>query len=80
MSNRAVHHHTLLSSSFSNTTLHHSNHQLYVYINIFFVLKGFQGLKELSKTWGVSYFIKLQEKIVMNLLIKKQNNAKIIKI
>lgn len=52
---------------------------MYILI-LFFVLKGFQGLKELLKTWGVSYFIKLQEKIVMNLLIKKQNNAKIIKI
>lgn len=32
---RCISSHTLLSSSFSNTTLHHSNHQLYVYINIF---------------------------------------------
>lgn len=48
---------------------------MYILI-FFFVLKGFQGLKELLKTWGVSYL----EKIVMNLLIKKQNNAKIIKI
>lgn len=39
---RCISSHTLLSSSFSNTTLHHSNHQLYVYINIYLFKKVFK--------------------------------------
>lgn len=39
---RCISSHTLLSSSFSSTTLHHSNHQLYVYINIYLFKKVFK--------------------------------------
>lgn len=39
---RCISSHTLLSSSFSNTTLHHSKHQLYVYINIYLFKKVFK--------------------------------------
>lgn len=75
---RCISSHTLLSSSFSNTALHHSNHQLYVcIINIFFCFKRYS--KEL-KILGCFLFHQITQENCHEFIDKKTKQCKTIKI